>query len=136
MTAVEKLIQPRVKMIAPVPEYGMQVGTIITIDDNLIFQLSPTYGCNLTCIRQYPHIYKELAWWEERGTEELESVKFAKTLAGNSVRTVKSIIPTYKWIVLDGGKTRRITNWLPATEEEYINFQNSKNKTNDRAATV
>lgn len=112
---------PRVKMIAPVPEYGMEVNTIITLGSDLMFILCPTYKINLTGIRKYPHIYRELNWWEERTEDELLQVKYAKTLSGNSVRKVKTIELWWNKIILDGGKIKSISKWLPATEQEYVN---------------
>lgn len=68
---ISKLLAPRIKMIAPVPEYGMKVGTIITEDERQYFELRPGYKMNLVGVRQYPHIYRELHWSEERNETEL-----------------------------------------------------------------
>jgi hypothetical protein len=39
-------------------------------------------------IDKYPSVLRKLQWWEERNEEELSKIKYAKTLAGNSVRAV------------------------------------------------
>jgi len=75
---------------------------------------------------KYPAVLSKLEWWEERTPEELEQVKFAKTIAGNSVRTVNSVDSVWGKINLDGGKIRNIKHWIPATESEYNQYQSSK----------
>lgn len=132
---VENLLKPRIKMIAPVPEYGMKVGTIITEDDKLYFELRPGYKMNLKGIQQYPHIYKELPWYEDR--QESEMPGYVKN--GESVlrvfkhyQRVTYSIPEFNvdqgYFLIDKDVDCRYQNYLPATKEEYIEYQNLQPK--------
>lgn len=122
----EELLRPRIKMIAPVPEYGMEVDTIIEMYGDLMFELSPTYKLNLTGVKRFPHIYKELHWWEERKPEDMPEY----------VKSHDQIFKVKEWA--DGGSfyvyvEKRHTGFVkgctetvvfypaPATEEEYTN---------------
>jgi len=68
---VEKLLQPRYKVIADYPRNGhyenVEVGEIIEAwHPNKILQDNRTgfYG-------KYPHIFKELGWWEDRKVSDM-----------------------------------------------------------------
>ena len=123
------LLIPRIKIIAKIPDVRETVGTIITgiTESSQGFTSNPWFLFNghrraESFFKEYPHLFKKLQWWEDRTAEELLSVKWAKTIAGNSVRTVKEIDARWGKIILDGGKVRPIRNWQPATEWEYRAF--------------
>jgi hypothetical protein len=113
---IEKLMQPRYKVIADYPGRTMEMNKA----------LSPSGNFHKAMLDQYPHLYKKLEWWAEREESEMEEVKYAKTLAGNSVRTVKGFELQWDKIILDGGKIRPIKHWLPATEKEYTEYINKQ----------
>lgn len=122
----EELLRPRIKMIAPVPENGMKVGSIITINDNSIFQLTPTYGLNLTGIREYPHIYKTLAWWEDRNITDMP--QFIRVGTNGIVRIAHQYHLHVDQVEFVGGKKRKIKHYNPSSKEEYTTYLNTLNK--------
>ena len=116
-----ELLKPRYKVIALYPNSetnGMIMGKILIAD----FPTKSTQELWTEAKNEYPHIFKKLEWWEERGENDFDELKFVKTHAGNSVRTVLRLELRLNKIVLDGGKVRPISHWVPATEQEYNTF--------------
>ena len=62
MTNKELLI-PRIMVNIPYPNSPFKVGDIRTCADN-------QHG-DINYYRQFPHIFKELKWWEERKVEDM-----------------------------------------------------------------
>jgi hypothetical protein len=130
MTVEELLIQ-RYKVIADYPNSHFKIGDIVKKHFFDVSQKgtytyltnvkSPLQGLSLRkeFIETMPHLFKKLEWWEERGESDFLELKFAKTIAGNSVRAVLRIELYWNKILLDGGKVKQISHWLPATEDEY-----------------
>ena len=122
----EELLKPRYKVIADYPNNVFQVGQVVnfklTRNGDWIYQWARydgMYEMGILEFADYPNIFQKLEWWEERSENDLSEIKYAKTIAGNSVRTVLRFELYWNKIVLDGGKVRSIKNWLPASKEEY-----------------
>jgi hypothetical protein len=118
----EELLQPRYKVIADFPQWSVfthKLGDILELRGVHFVGKGTSRSINEKDIDKYPSVLRKLQWWEERNEEELSKIKYAKTLAGNSVRTVLRFELSWDKIILDGGKVRSIKNWLPATKEEY-----------------
>lgn len=61
----EELLKPRYKVIAEYPQSYLKVGDIFEADNVTKFMAN------------YPHLFKPLAWWEERKVEDMpEYVKY------------------------------------------------------------
>jgi hypothetical protein len=61
----EELLKPRYKVIAEYPKSPYPVGTIIRADgqsEDLLYCDSNGPRC-----RDFPHLFRKLGWWEERG---------------------------------------------------------------------
>lgn len=131
--SVEQLLKPRVKMIAPVPEYGMEVGTVITPDEYGYFEVRPGYKMNLVAIKQFPHIYKPLHWWEER--EESEMPEYLKSPNGTNLCKVLQHFQQANrdnaWCFFPELNGNHYVNYkyiIPATLAEYTDYLTQINK--------
>lgn len=116
----EQLLKPRWKVIADFPDSDFKVGSIE--DRNWCKYVNgedATDGIAWN-ISDFPHLFKELEWWEERAIEDLpDYVKYQKKIykaywkCEASVRCEKH--PS------DGlGLDADWGSCLPATEEEYL----------------
>ena len=145
-TATVKTIdlnQVRVKMIADMPNNPFKVGKIIT-------DLGQIEGYNM---REYPHLFKFLEWWEDRTEEELLTVKYLKAKGKLYEGEVHEVLRyTAKYFgyhsgVRDAfigdldthsgmGSLRELSYFVPATKEEYLSARKSnearRNKFGDR----
>ena len=111
----EELLKPRYKVVLAYPHSWIEVGEII--ENNFdIFNL-----------KDYPKIFKELKWWEERENEDLP--KYLKI--DDSVRKVIEWDLIYDKVIvtnLISQEERRnyIRIYTPLSEEEYLQFANQK----------
>ena len=148
---VEKLLQPRYKVIADYPRNkyyeNVEVGEIIEAwHPNKILQDNITgfYG-------KYPHIFKELEWWEEREIKDMPMYlkqtgmvddddntlpdwcfKVKKHFnAGNGEWRDNSIRifcteehPTKGWSL--GNRSFHYSGFIPATEQDYLTYKQNQ----------
>lgn len=106
---IEKLLLPRFEVIADYPNSNWSIGEIIT--DAGEFSTKHIY-------RKYPHLFRELKWWEKRGASELPEYFNYK----GSIFKVKkwNLKDEQGWIVLsEGGNWYYRDSIQPATEAEY-----------------
>ncbi len=139
MTKEETLMLPRYKVIADWPGVAGEViaGQILTLDDEFVDDLYWVGGEPFTedKLKDYPHLFKKLEWWEERSPEEMP--KFVKCIMGNCIgRFYKVAAPSQNGRVWHNDN--EIEHWhltsyakfyIPITEEEYNN-QNTPATTN------
>jgi hypothetical protein len=113
----EELVKPRYRVVADYPGSPFSWGEVHEPD----FMFTEDYDLKtVEDIDKYPHLFKPMQWYEERIAEEFPL--FLKTKAGNSVRKVYRVDPFTETVVFDGGATRKLKFWLPATREEYEQF--------------
>lgn len=119
----EELLKPRYQVIADYPGRLFRLGQICSWEQ---FTMDSEEDAPIYFFENFTHLFRKLNWWEERKPEELESVEYVKTLAGNSVRKVQEINTFWDKVMFEGGKVRSLKKWIPATREEYEAFINSK----------
>ena len=127
---VDKLMMPRIKVIAPMPLMTNKVGSFL-------YYLEGSFGIKtimndqhyypLEYFKIWPHIFKICDWWEERTIDEMpEYVKDIRT--GHFYKVLQPYHNSRIWhsdfememIYLQ----RYASNYLPATKEEYDQFIN------------
>lgn len=114
-TDIEKLLQPRYKVINNYPDNVQAVGTIIEVaKDDIDAELFYNW---------YPAIFRKLNWYEDRTPEEMPMY----------VKNKKSVFKVPKWIYRDKswhfvnenphvGIGIETYNLEPATEQDHINY--------------
>lgn len=123
----EELLKPRYKVIAEWPFMAFHLNAIHPVD------LYTSEGCHDELFfKKYPHLFKELSWWEDRTIEELpiycRYTKFSET---GHVFKVLYYSPNDKpWIAyVKGGPPNyniALRDCQPANEEEFLNYQKTK----------
>lgn len=109
----KELMKPRYKVIAQYPYSSFPNGEIIQDILNPMF------------LDMYPHLFQRLEWWEDRKPEDMP--KYVKWIHNESkVRKVDSYLGEKGVVKFEGFDTYNKTrNYLPATEEEYNNQNNT-----------
>lgn len=105
----EELLKPRYKVIADYPFNKIApVGEIISGDKLPMWD-----------VREFPHLFKKLEWWEER--KESEMPEYVKR--GDRVYKVADANEIFSWgFIIDFPMTEHHVSYsycLPATKEEY-----------------
>jgi hypothetical protein len=126
--SIEHLLQPRRKAIAPYPHSPFKVGDILVKKENSEWYINSNDGFQIhgSLINECFNIFKELEWWEDRTPEEMP--QYVK----NSEHVFK--IGRYDFetntIYSFGDCPFTLKSFLfrklPATEEDYNNYQKSK----------
>jgi len=114
----EDLLKPRYKVIADYPNCPFKVGNIYDED---CFE-PEVWKSNL--LSRYPHIFRLLQWWEDRLPEDLPLyVKDNYSVYKTEWRTTAdgTIIDLH----LDGQDVYEWSRYLPATEQQYLDFLNA-----------
>lgn len=124
---VEELMKPRYKVIADWPGNKAPVGSILTYDDEYF----KSQGGWRKWHNQYPAIYKELSWYEERKVEDMP--EYLRSIEPNTGIPVDEINKVEMWnirkdritqVFLEGSKYPYEAGYfLPATEQEYNEYQ-------------
>ena len=140
MTAEELLI-PRYVVIGEYPDSNFDIGDILTPD-----RMNPTFFCDDKKIpsaliekpEKYPHLFRELNWWEYRKEEErpkyLKHNVILDSLKGLLYHKIDSwyVNSTNIYCFFNEGGHYAFGPWsdpkriLPISEEEYL-----KNVSND-----
>lgn len=128
--ATEELLIPRRMVMIDFPQWSVfkhKKGDILELKGIHFVGKGTAKSINENEIDNYPEVFRKMEWWE-RDEKDLAEIKYAKTLAGNSVRTVLRFELAWNKIILDGGKAKPVKQWLPATLEEYELYQKSQLK--------
>lgn len=123
---VERLLQPRYKVIADYPNSDFEIGFILYSDKNGFFYEYGDNGRWSVKPEKYPHIFKKLEWYEERKVEDMP--EYVKELSEDSIKHVaKWKIDSEKdaYYAENGSYFVSAFNTIPATEQEYLQFKNS-----------
>lgn len=135
--SIEELLKPRVKIIAPWPKMGkaFKVGEILTFEEESTYFVSKRgRGISNFEIDNCKANFRKLEWWEERRPEDMpQYVKLDPKKEDDYFIPLSRIFKVYKW---DEGfayidpknkfdllDNRRL-DFIPATEAEYLNYQN------------
>jgi hypothetical protein len=113
---VEELLNPRWKVMADYPNSPFNVGDIHS------FMFAATAKI---VFGTWPHLFRELQWWEER--EEKDLPKYVKHKERDEVLKVERIevASHYTNIIskdLKYGSTKYLSMYLPATEQEHTKY--------------
>jgi len=114
----EELLIPRWKVIADYPGSLYKVGYIINEADNIEGRTFFT-----TTVHKYPHIFRALAWYEER--EEKDMPEYVKDMEDGGIVYKIIKLHTKGGIMAEYPDGSGKTCWLgwdglePATKEEY-----------------
>jgi hypothetical protein len=120
--SVEELMRVRYKVIADYPLCHYNVGDILPVPDDKIWEEELIY-------KKYPHLFQPLQWWEER--QESEMPEYVKLRTGHVFKCSNWRKENYYLIFnVDGYKRNQRADdyYQPATETEYLNYikHNSK----------
>lgn len=111
---IEILLKPRFEVIADYPNSNWSIGEIIT--DAGEFSTKHIY-------RKYPHLFREMKWWEKRTEEEMPRyVKLAPKgipIGFFKVSQWSQWGEENRYIRVDNGNWEDTIGYLPATEAEY-----------------
>lgn len=116
----ENLLKQRWKVIANFPDSDFRVGSIQDRDwCKYVNGVDETDGI-LWSISDFPHLFRELEWWEERDIDDLPNfVKYQNLIY--KVKEKNLVSARSEKHPLDGaGLDVPWSNCLPATEEEYL----------------
>lgn len=121
----DELLQPRYKVIADYPKQDFEVGEVLYEDNEMYFvytdngkwQIHPEW---------YPHLFKKLAWHEERNIEDLpEYVKLGYNNRNQYVHQVDKWFDEidglyYQYLNKVGTPLMsNVNELLPSTQQEY-----------------
>lgn len=134
---VDNLMKPRYKVIADYPRSCFNIGDILRVSGDCAgkgYTGSGVMPASVYKPELYPHLFRKLEWWEDRTPEEMpEYVKFYQPMP-----EMFKIGKVEKWelrrtrpiVTTDADRVRRELSDadLPSTEQEYLNYQQSKPK--------
>lgn len=132
-TTVEEIMKPRIILLAPIPFCINEVGHIFKMKKNglneMYFTILYDDGNNrdiwLEDAEKYPHLFKKLAWHEERQPEDMP--EYVKRNYHDSDRVeIRKVLNFRDGVFLTDDDRVAYIEWFePATFEEY-QFQNKK----------
>lgn len=122
----EQLLKPRWKVIADFPDSDYKVGSIEDRDWCKYVNSEDETDGIVWKISDFPHLFKELNWWEERKIEDLPN--YIKIVDENVIAKVEehSIGIGFTYKVTDyftSEHSRRkvySTNTIPSCEEDFL----------------
>lgn len=121
----EKLLEPRFKVIADYPNSPFPVGHIYggpLLEQKTIDRLN-----------KFPHLFQPIQWFEMRKVEDLplylmdnkDAIPKGYKINHYKVSDSYSSIEFYR-VMIDNSMWARLPDLLPATEQEYTDYINSK----------
>jgi hypothetical protein len=129
--STEDLLKPRYKCIVDYPCAIHKVGDIIKTYESAMsyavkIDVDIDYISEKICLSDYPAIFKKLEWHEERDIKDMP--EYAKDLENDLIGKVYRVLERGLCI---GFKDNLVhyKNCLPATEQEYLTYQQSKQST-------
>lgn len=135
MEAIELLI-PRIKVIGPYPNSIYEIGEVLRFSAD---QVNAIKIWQDNCVK-YPHIFKELAWYEDRDESIIRGIKYMKPPASADSDVVYKVLyidpqelEISMWCIYFADAETdvipyNISYWLPATELEYTQYITSQSK--------
>lgn len=126
----DDLLRPRYKVIADYPKMECEVGDIfhkLTFDNGNYTYVtnhdSPMLGRIIGhMIERMPHLFKPLAWWEERKPEEMP--EYVNCPSRKMFLKIEHWGESY--FIIEGRQKMQYRNYTPATREEYEAYQKTK----------
>lgn len=122
MTKID-LLRPRFKVIADYPSSHFKVGSIK--------QCAEKESGDVNFYKQYPHLFQELFWWQERKVEDMP--EYVKVTRRNGHLPEGAIYKVEEWRIIKGNFWAcnprhyiHADNHEPSTESEYTQYINNK----------
>jgi hypothetical protein len=127
--SIEELLKPRYKVIAEDTSGNFRIGDMFIKSNYGDWFESGTFEMPEWELQKYPHLFCKLEWWEER--KESEMPEYVKDLYDQEPFKIVSKHPISKdeYLITNRPKPAHyahIKHFLPATEEEYIQYQQNK----------
>jgi hypothetical protein len=127
MLSTEELLKPRYKVIADYPHNVVPVGEILFIRPH---QENVDVNLWMSKYDEFPHLFKKLEWWEERGEKNMpEYVKHKIDLEVYKLKNQAENTPSDAYCIKRSSiGTESYYQWvslydlLPATYEEYEQY--------------
>lgn len=128
---ISQLLKPRYQLIGPIPYWEIEAGTVMHLFDfegNKWFlpdEFSP-YGIHESDIAKFPHLFKELPWYEGVKPDLMPAYLKFKGDRGDIKKVKKYILKPgdksnlWKVTFYTPNRTYFLQNWGPATEQEYL----------------
>jgi len=127
----EELLKPRYKVIALFPLCDLKLGDIISFETPHVPVASYCalngnqikYAVPEETIKDYPHLFKPLQWWEDRNLADLP--EYVKCIETPDQRIIPGCVLKVAWNTPNWGTNHNVsvildTNcYIPATLEEY-----------------
>ncbi len=121
----KELLKPRYKVIAIFPLMCVALGEVLASQRNHAHVLEGGYW--MVDLAAYPHLFRPLAWWEEREEKDMREVRFLKDIGDGEVFQSECtnngtcfVKPNNK---ADGDlRYTNIQHFTPATAEDYLSF--------------
>lgn len=125
----QQLLIPRYEVIAPWPNGGISVGTILIESLPNYYRHSTKTGISYRVqnIDQYPHLFQPLQWWEKRNIEEMP--EYLSHTLPNEKTTYHKIIRWDMDLLVGYENEKNVCNlrawkdkynYQPALESDYI----------------
>jgi hypothetical protein len=132
---IENLLTRRFEVLAPYPDSTRAVGSVIEIP--VKDKEQEWINRHIAFYKRFPHLFKELKWWEKRGRNDVEYIKNF-SLEGKLlfVDKVEYWDEEHGYFMLDSSKQLKQVctpaggeyPTLPATRTEYDEYLINKSK--------
>ena len=117
MITPEELLKPRIQLTLLVPFCLDQVGKVYTESSRPGYILFMEKYLSFAWFEKYPHLFRELKWWELREEEDMPKyLKFRHGGVAESEAFMRHLLLNSMWA--------NANNPMPATEQEYNDFIN------------
>jgi hypothetical protein len=139
--SIEKLMQPRYKVMVDYPSSCFFVGDILEMNGECAGTNKTESGCFARSIyrpERFSHIFKPLAWWEERTVDDMTQVRFVKVAKYVGYWVVGDVVPVTSFQISDQAKFEKYVlqythpqtpdTVIPATEEQYFEWRKKERK--------
>ena len=144
--SIEELLRPRYKVTADYFYNPYKLCDVITVeyDDRSVHLTTTTYRNEFgetveqanhfhpNRLKDFPHLFQPVQWWEQRAVEELRSIKYMKVVEYSGYHLVGDVVPVKKMAFSDDGfllgywltgHLHPLHKIIPATAEEYTAFK-------------
>lgn len=117
---IKHLLKPRYKVINDYPGGIYKVGDLVEPHAYYGFDIFP-YP------HKYPHLFKSMDWWEDRGVEDMPQYIKPKISPEYVFKVSRFNLGLVEYIGTDGKlKLDKASVFFPATEQEYQTFINKE----------
>ncbi len=127
------LLQKRFKVVADYPDNDIPVGIVLTNYSSDIWtnmEKGYEFHAQVSWFEKYPHLFREMSWWEERELKDLpEYVKWNQLrVKGTIERAIEYVDYGYGLAVKVGSQSmsQPLKCFDPSTQAEFLEQEKSK----------